>query len=294
MYLLLSLGSEGEAGVPVISRLEVTDVTTRSFSVFWITSEPSIPSLLVYQSDCATPASEVQISVASSDATGIQKATAAGLLPDTNYCFQTATTLRSTGDTAVFPPSPVVVKTERTVARFVQQETKLVPFANDLLRIPPVYLPAPADSPEGIIAMLSILGSRSARPLSVFFAGPSDHYANLNNLFDSSTGESLDLVGGERMLITELHGASGCTIERYRKVPADNGMTRARDIQGGFVPQDLDCNDSVNILDILRAVQWFGSSRGAACFNADADLINDGTVDILDILNVVGSFNAAR
>ena len=280
------------AGVPTVSHVEVSDLTPKSFSVFWITSEPSTAELYLYQGDCITPFSGVDVTAQGNDSTGILKVTVSGLSPNTTYCFQTVTKSKSTGDVTIYPNSPSPVTTEKRTNRIMTLNERMIPFANDVLRLPTVYLSPPTNTQEGVLVVLNILGEKQTRPISLLLAEKSEYYFNLNNLFDPTTSENINLSGGERIRIRELHGTSGCTIETFRRVPADIELTGARNPESCFIPEDLDCNNSVNILDILRAVQWFGTSTGAICFNSDIDLNKDDTVNILDILTVVGSFGA--
>ena len=101
---------------------------------------------------------------------------------------------------------------------------------------------------------------------------------------------SLDLVGGERMKITEIHGTSGCIIERYRTIPADAGLTAARPFLRSL-PNDIDASGGVNILDVLRVVGGKGTTSTGTCFNSDLNLSGNGTVGISDLTIVKGGFN---
>src|SRR5512146_1457817 len=96
----------------------------------------------------------------------------------------------------------------------------------------------------------------------------------MNNVFSAATGSSMNLVGGERVRISERHGNSGCIIERFRKVPADQEMTQTRDFITSTKPQDIDFNETVNILDVLRVAGGLGSARGDPCFNSELDVTN--------------------
>lgn len=42
----------------MVSDMEIIDVTPKSFSISWVTSEPSTAGLTVYQSGCTTQISE--------------------------------------------------------------------------------------------------------------------------------------------------------------------------------------------------------------------------------------------
>lgn len=279
-----------EAGVPAISGIEVSDITPKSFTASWVVSEPSTGDIKLYSADCVTVIPGAVRTFQGNDSTGLLSVTVSGLSEGTAYCFKALSTSKGTSETTVYPAAPLQVSTEQQAIRLSLEGGRLVPFANSLLKLPDVYKPSPLSSQEGILLKVEVLGKPGGSPNSLL-SSQSANYADLNNIY--GPGAALfNLSGGERLLVTERHGLGGCVIERYRKAPADLEITAALEPLGCFIPQDIDCNDSVNILDILRAVRWFASSAGDGCFNSEPDLDNNGSVDILDILNVTGSFNA--
>jgi len=279
------------AGVPSVSQVEVTDATPGSFAVTWLASEPSIGTLLVFQADCATPLTGLPMTAKGSDATGYLKVTVSGLAADTSYCYQTSTTSKSTSELTVSPASPALVVTATAVLRTRSTGTTLLPFANDLLRTPAVYLPTEADTPEGKLVVLYLDGAKG--PVSLLLTSDEKtRYFNMNNLFEATTGSSVNLIGGERVRISERHGLSGCVIDRFRKVPADQETTRIRNFETSPKREDIDFNGTVNILDILRAAGGLGSAKGDVCFNSELDVTGHDRVDQQDLNSVIGSFDA--
>ena len=278
------------AGAPSVSQVEVTDVTPGSFAVAWVASEPSLGALIVLEPDCATPVTGLSLTKESNDATGIIKVTVAGLAADTGYCYQTSTTSRSTSETTLSPPEPATITTAGAVLRTMATETVNTPFANDLLRAPAVYLRSETDAADGMLSVLYLDGGRN--PLSLMLKDDENsRYFNLNNLFDATTGSSKNLVGGERVMISERHGISGCVVDRFRQVPADNDLTRARDFVAGSRPQDIDFNGTVNILDVLRVAGSMGTVKGGPCFNDEHDIMGHDRVDRSDLDNVISNFD---
>ncbi|MEW6215833.1 MAG: hypothetical protein AB1478_11645, partial [Nitrospirota bacterium] len=62
IFVLMVWSVRSEAGMPQVSEIMVTDVTTTSFSVIWKSSEPSTPALNVFDGpDCSTPTAEAVI-----------------------------------------------------------------------------------------------------------------------------------------------------------------------------------------------------------------------------------------
>jgi hypothetical protein len=284
-------GAIALGGVPSVSQVEVTDVTPGSFAVTWTASEPATGTLVVLASDCSTTVTVLSLVSEGSDTTSCLKVTAAGLAADTAYCYQTSTMSRSTSDTSVYPAQPATVATTKAVLRTMATGTVITPFANDLLKVPAVYLRTVADVPDGMLEVLYLDGGHG--PLSLLLTSDSKtRYFNMNNLFSAATGSSLNLTGNERVRISERHGASGCVIDRWRRVPADQELTAARDFITSPKPQDIDFDGTVNILDVLRVAGGMGSSKGDACFNSELDVMRHNRVDQQDLSSVIGSFDA--
>lgn len=290
---LVITGRVVHAGVPAVSSVTVSDVTPRSFSVSWLSSEPATGELYLFQGDCATPIANPLIESSGSARSGFIRVTVSDLSASANYCVQTATKSKSTAEVTVHPSSPLPVATEKFVKRTAPGAGKTVPVGNDLLRIPAPYLTSPADSQEGVLVFLQLVDIAGSRPLSVLLTTDEKlNNFNMNNLFDA-TGESFNLTGGERVLFTERHGVAGCTaISRFRKVPADAEATRVRDFAACARKQDVDCSNSVTVLDILRVAHGVGTAQGSPCFNIDLDVTEDGKVDLLDVEAVIGGFDA--
>jgi hypothetical protein len=282
------------AGAPLVGWSEVTDVTPGSFAVSWQSSEPASGALYLFKGDCVTPVSNPLLSSEGSDRSGIIKVTVAELSANTAYCYQTVTTSKSTSETSVYPALPVLVLTEKTINRDMVVGGKSVPFANDLLHIPAPYLPASTDSQDGLLIVLKLLDGKGDKPLSLLLTtDDTKNYFNMNNLFDPTGGQSVNLTGGERVRITERHGNLGCTaIDRFRNVPADMETTRGNSFDRCARSNDIDCNSKVNILDILRVAHGIGNVNGDTCFNSDLDINADGKVDQMDMDAVTGGFDA--
>lgn len=294
LALFLFCCGRGEATPPTVSQLAVADVTPASFAVAWLAGEPATGTLTIFQADCTTPVASLPMTAEGNDTTGFLRVTVAGLAANTGYCYQTVTTSKGTAEVTVYPLQPASVTTATAVTRVTTVGGVSVPFANDLVRIPPVYLPTPADTPDGMLVLLTLADGGGLGPLSLLLTtDPATGYFNMNNLFSAGTGTSLNLTGGERVRISERHGKSGCAIDRFRTVPADGEVTKVVDFAPPARPQDIDANGKVNILDILRVAAGVGSSQGDPCFNGDLDLNGDGKVDLQDVVNAEGNFDAA-
>ncbi len=277
-----------EAGVPVLSNQRVTDVTTRSFSVILTASEPSTPALSLFAADCTTPATGFTTALQQNPASGNIRFTVSGLAATTNYCYQLSVTSSSTSDLTTTAAAPVA--TAAAIVRTKLSGPDLLPVGNDILKVPAPFLPA-GENRDAIISTVELLDGTAVSPLSLLLnSDPNRDYLNLNNLFSTATGKTLNLSGGERVKLTENHGSSGCVIERFRTVPAASGGTSPRTfVQANL--NDVDASGGVNILDILRVVGGKGTNSVGPCFNSDLDLNGDGIVDANDLTIIKGGFN---
>jgi hypothetical protein len=307
LFFTIILTTQAEAGVPEVSEVMVTDITTRSFSVIWKSNEPSTPSLKVFNgSDCLTPTANAVITpspIASGDMdiadaaedNGIMKVTVTGLSPDTEYCYQTVTTSKSSSDITIAPVTPEKVLTKLlTVRTYLDDLTQNIkPFANDLILFQ-VFEPDQQTFSEG--SLLVAEGPGGAK-LSAFVGdGIASPYAliDLNNLFTADTRVNMDLLGCETLILREFKGDAGCadsaTIVRFRKVPFDNELTAIKVPMQCFFA-DNDCSGKVDILDVQRGLNIFNTKTGDCNYNSDLDIVADGVVNILDIQGVLNRFS---
>lgn len=307
LLFAIILTTQVEAGVPEISEVMVTDITTRSFSVIWKSSEASIPSLKVFDgSDCLTLTAGIVVTsspVISGDITiataaennGIMKVTVTGLSPDTEYCYQTVTTSKSSSDIAIVPATPEKVITEMLTVRTYLEDTtqNIKPFANDLILFP-VFEPDQQTYSEG--SLLVAEGPGGGKLTAFIGDGMDSPYAliDLNNLFSADTKVNLDLLGCETLILREFKGNAACadsaTIVRFRKVPFDNELTTIREPMKCFFA-DNDCSGKVDILDVQRGLNIFNTKTGDCNYNSDLDIVVDGAVNILDIQGILNRFS---
>src|SRR3972149_1526417 len=282
------------AAPPSVSEIRVADVTTRSFSVVWIASEPSTANLLIYDApDCNALVNGINIIGEGNDTTGVIKATVTGLAPATTYCFQTETESKGTAEITYSPATPQAVTTESQTTRTYLQNSSNLPFGNDLIYHPVYsYLQVPG---SGNILMAYVNGG--SNPVSSWIGdgiATPDTLIDLNNIYSVSSRENMNLHGDERLRLVEVRGTDGCTIERWRKITLDTELVSVKPPDPCFDKADLNCDNSVTILDILRDIGGFNTKAGDYCYNSDLDMNNSGSVTILDILNVIGKFGTQR
>lgn len=291
-FILLCCSSIAIAA-PSVSMIEASNITPASFAVSWISSLPSSGALNLFAADCTTPVSVSSPIAENSDITGFVRVSVSGLTADTAYCYQTVTTAKVNGETTVFPAQPLPLATAKAVRRTYLNGNARLPFANDLLQPPSVYLVDVTASQTGMLLLLDLADGSAIGPLSLLLTPDSkQNQFNLNNLFAASNGATINLSGGERLKITERQGTNGCSLEHFRLAPPDSDITRTAAGVGPPNKRDVDINSSVNILDILRVAAGIGKSPGSPCYNGDLDMTGDQVIDSNDLLELEVNLDA--
>ena len=241
VFLVTVLPVSATAGVPSVTDIMATDVTTRSFSVVWASSEPSYPDLYVYDDpdglaptvNAVTTPQPVEsgsgaIATLAED-NGVMKVRVTGLLPNTTYYFQTVTTSKSTIDTTVYPDlAPFTsVTTEAMTVRNKSSGEDVVPFSNDLV-IEECYLYDGETPAEGTLLVASLEGGDY--PVTVFVGDgidPPNALIDLNNIFSRNSNESLDVTQGKNLTLLNFGGMLGNSIITH-SVPEDVGLSEIK------------------------------------------------------------------
>jgi len=238
---LIMLPTMAIGGVPSVQDTMVTDVTTRSFSVIWASSEASYSDVNVYDdADCTIPTTDAVTRsqpVASGDASigtlaednGVMKVRVTGLLPDTTYYFETVTTSKSTNDTTIYFDSTSVssVTTEAMTVRTKPSGADVVPFSNDLI-LEGCYLSDEVTAAEGTLLVATVEGGNY--PVTAFVGDgvdPPDALIDLNNVFGRTSNESLDVTEGKSLTLVNFRGMLGNTIITHQ-VPEDVGLSEIK------------------------------------------------------------------
>jgi hypothetical protein len=247
--VLLACPALLQAAPPSVRFVTPTDVTPRSFQIVWLAGEPSTATLRLFEApDCVNEVGTAEITpfptagdgsaiVPAARARGVMSVRAAGLAPDTAYCVQTVTTSIASGEVAIGPDPPLVVRTEKrtTRARAATAAPAEVAFSNDLVKLT-ITATDPTGPTTGTLVLVKVKGASS--PLSAFVGDGVDDdgnpatptllaLVNLNNLYDAASGESLDLQGdGSEDLSARVLGRSdGFVSVHARIIPAEKGTS---------------------------------------------------------------------
>jgi hypothetical protein len=262
----------GNADVPVVSHLMVTDVTTVSFSVIWASSEASTADIEVYEDADGTiavadaiitphpvndPINASSI-VEAAENSGVMKVMVTGLQADTTYFFKTITTSISTDDITEEPAaSPFsAVTTELATVRTYLDGTDVLPFSNDVI-IEPCYLEDGTTPADGSLLIATVAGGH--HPITAFVGdGVDSPYAliDLNNMFSRETFENIDLTQGINLTLLNFRGVLGNSIVTHH-TPPDHSLSEIKVADAGL-------NEGWNFVafqvepSIVELTQFFG------------------------------------
>ena len=232
---------------PEVKDFIVTDVTPRSFSVVWASSESSridYPYLYVFNApDGLDPTLNIEITpfpiVGGSgiisdipglaQENGVMKVRVTGLQSNTTYYFQTLTTSNSTNETTVYPENPpfLSVTTEEKIVRDTESGDEDVPFSNDLI-IAECYLDDGTTPAEGTVVIAAV--EEGNYPVSAFVGdGIDPPYAliDMNNIFSRNSHESLDITQNRDLTLVNFRGKLKNAFVTHL-VPEDAGLSEVK------------------------------------------------------------------
>jgi len=214
---------------PEVSHLIITDVTPVSFSVVWTASEPSTCNLKVFRDSQGlqpvTSANITPMPVESGDTSiaqkaegmGVMKVRVTGLLPNTDYFFQTLTTSKDTSEITAYPETPPYERV-RTASRntcAVQVGQDLLPFSNEMIKVECLLLDDVTPA-EGTLLLAYAFGS--SYPVSMFVGdGAPVPYAfiDLGNVISGHTNQNIYLPGNESLILVQYMGIQGYRVLHY-------------------------------------------------------------------------------
>lgn len=285
------------AGVPNVSFVMVTDVTPRSFSVIWASSEASYPDLYVYDDAAGSiPTADAVITLQPvkcgnstlgviSENNGVLKVKVTSLVPNTTYYIQTVTTSKSTMDVSYYPASTPLrsATTESLVVRTKMCGDAKIPFVNDLITVD-CYLPNGFTPAEGTLLLAEVEGCEY--PVSCFVGDCMPlpkAYIDLNNLFSYQWYETEPLFGGETLVLTQFMGIHGFeTLEYF--IPKNGQLSEIKfPLDTPPCKGDFDGDGDVDGSDLALFASDFGRSD---CRNeppCEGDFDMDCNVDRTDL-----------
>lgn len=301
-FVLILLASCLSPVLAAVLDTTVADVTTRAFSVVWVSNEP-VSQAMVRVFDAPTGGTELTaqltVTLVSQQfppalTQGIVKVSVTGLSADTRVFFQTET-IGASG-TVRFPPVPPFSEV-RTAVKTTRAMANNTPIINDLV----LHRMSTQGTANAAGTLLMVRAPHLAAAPLTAFAGERVPLpfavVDLNNFFAAVTRESVAVPASELLEITEWRGLS-CggladhKLVSFRRAAAHEEippMTELETAQPCFFA-DTVCDDHVNTLDIQRVFDVFNAVAPACAFHHDLDVVQDGVINILDVQRVLNRF----
>ncbi|HKZ17392.1 MAG TPA: hypothetical protein VJ161_08005 [Geobacteraceae bacterium] len=306
--LLLCLAWAGSAlAVPETLSVRVTDVTTSSFAVVWMTDVAATPGVEVYGDSsminrlsdtlAITPMPDApqEVLVASRNK-GILKVRVTGLTPSTNYYVRTIT-VDPADPTNIGYSGLQEVTTASTVVPYRQAEDgTLQGVANDLIPLRVYIRPNDNDSVPGLGDLLLLETPASPYPVTAFVgvgAIAPEGIIDLNNFFGTDM-TSLNILGGEKAVLNIYRGGTLSTLFHYRKFPVSSGIVAVGEPVMGFFA-DINVDGKVDDQDFAEFRKQYRTGPDDAVYNPDYNFVEDsaGRIDAQDFTRFAGEYGNA-
>jgi hypothetical protein len=305
ILLLTLLAWTGSAlAVPETVSLRITDVTTSSFAVVWMTDVAATPDLEVYSDSSMvnrltdtvvlSPMPDTTLDVAAAARTkGIMKMRVAGLTPGTAY-FVRAVTKDPADPLSVGYSGLQQVSTAVQVLPYrLAEDGALRPIGNDLVSFKVYIRPHDLGATPGRGDLILLETPAAPNPVSAFVgvgASAPEGVVDLNNLFGTDKA-SLALLGGEKTVLSIYRGGTLSTLTHFRKLPANSQVVSLGvPVQGFFADINLDGKVDDQDFDAFRKL--FRTAADDASFNPDFKFIGDpaSSVDAQDFARFAREF----
>ena len=294
-FALLALCRSAMA-VPDTVSARVTDVTTTSLSMVWMTDVPAEPALEIYaDAGMAAPVSEGIVVTSMPDATpatlaaarsnGIMKVRVTGLAGGTPYFVRSVT--RDPANPASVGYSALQEVTTATEVRpyATAQDGSMNGFSNDLSTMKVYIRPSDQNALPGLGNLLILETSASAYPLSAFIGNgvtAPEGVIDLNNLFGSNRISQV-VNGGEISQLRFYRGGALSTLLHFRRIASNSGVgTSMEPVKGYFA--DLNLDGKVDDADFESFRNQYRTAPDDPAYNPDYKFVQtpSGKVDAQD------------
>jgi hypothetical protein len=292
IYLLFFAAIPEAMAVPETAGVRITDVTTSSFSVVWLTDVAAEPAVEVYADSAMTnqitnmlsiaamPAGSPKIAEAAR-AKGIMKVRVSGLAPSTRYYVRAVTKDPSNLQSIGYSALQEAVTSSR-VTPYYSENGDLKGFSNDLAAFGVYIRPSDTDPEPGLGDLILLEEEGASYPLSAFIGdwiSFPEGILDLNNLFGSDA-VSLDVRGGEKVVIRIYRAGGLSTLVHYRRSPLDGNMVSVVEPEKGFFA-DINLDGKVDDSDFAEFKKQYRTMPDDAVYNPDFNFVGDaeGKVD---------------
>jgi hypothetical protein len=294
--LLLISWCQSALAVPDTVSARVTDVTTSSFSIVWMTDVPADAGVEIYtDANMSAPLTEGVVVTPMPDASqevaaaakvkGIMQVRVSGLTPNTRYYARSVTRDPANPDSIGYSAT-LEIRTAKLVAPFtLAQDGSLQGFANDLATMKVYLQPNDQQAVPGLGDLLVLETRTAGYPLSAFVGAGSiapEGVIDLNNLFGPDFS-SLWVKGGETTQISFYRGGTLATLLHFRRLPINSGMQAASEPAKGFYA-DINLDGKIDDADFQEFKQQYRTAPNDGNYNPDYKFVQNlsGKIDAQD------------
>ncbi len=280
--LLLFCSIPGVAlAVPDTISLRVTDVTTCTFALVWMTDVPAVPAVEVYaDAGMTTPVTDGITETAMPDvapavaaaatANGIMKVRVSGLVAGTRYYTRSVTRDPAHTDSVGYSALQEITTATQVKPYATAQDGSLLGVVNDMTTMKMYIRPADQSAVPGLGSLLLVDVANSAWPLSAFVgdgvAAP-EGVIDLNNLFGADR-ISKAVSGGEVSQIRFYRGGAFSTLLHYRRIASRSGTGQSAEPVKGFFA-DINLDGTVDDTDFEAFKNQYRTAPDDAVYNPD-------------------------
>lgn len=296
LLLTLLVWASSAFAVPETVSVRVTDVTTSSFAVVWMTDVAATPNVEVYSdsgmvnrlSDTVTvipmPDAPQDVAVAARGK-GVMKVRVAGLTPNTTYYVRTVTADPADPTGIGYSGLQTVITAATVIPYRPAADGTLRGIGNDLVSFKVYIRPSDSDAVPGQGDLILLETPAAPNPVSAFvgvgITAP-EGVLDLNNLFGTDM-TSLTVLGGENALLSVYRGGTLSTLVHYRKMPVSSSTVSVGEPVKGFFA-DINLDGNVDDQDFAMFKNQYRSGPNDTTYNPDYKFVvgSDVTINAQD------------
>ncbi len=287
LFVVTLFVGNNAVAAPETVGVKVTDVTTSSFSIAWMTDVPATPTAEVYSDSSMTNRLTDTVKVTpmpgasgeTADAArrkGVMKVMVSGLTAGTRYYVRSATPDPNNPANVGYSQVLEVVTASIVVPFKTSDDGSLKAFSNDMMAFPVYIIPGSTEDKPGLGDLIFLDTLDSPYPVTAF-AGEGiktpEGILDMNNLFGTDK-TSLLVSGGEKVILRIYRGGTLSTLNHYRWVPQSSSTASvAGAVKGFFADVNLDGN--IDLDDFNEFKKQYRTFSTDSDFNPDFDFISD-------------------
>lgn len=288
LFFLVTLLAEHNAiAAPDTVGVRVTDVTTSSLSVVWMTDVSANPTVEVYSDISMTNRLTDSIKITAmpgmsgedADAAkqkGVMKVMVTGLKPETQYYVRAVMPDPNNPANTGYSSLQDVVTAAIIVPYTTSDDGTLKVFSNDLMTFPVYIMPGTAEDKPGLGDLIILETPNSPYPVSAFIGEgikTPEGILDMNNIFGADK-TSLLISGGEKAILKIYRGGALSTLTHYRWVPQSSSSASVSGAVKGFFA-DVNLDGNIDLDDFNEFKKHYRTVSADTDFNPDFDFIAD-------------------